>query len=168
MKSRLTLPSCFIAVAVAAASFAFAQDRKVDRKAEEQRIRELDRAWVAAVAKKDAAAVAELYAEDGRLMPPNAEAAVGRRAVEETWGQLFKLPGFSLTFEPHHIEVAEAGDMAYDVGTYSLSLTPGGGAGRVQDRGKYLVVWQKVGGDWKVKADMFNSNSAPPAQQQGR
>ena len=160
MKPGPTLPSCFFAVAVAAAAVALGQSQKVDHKAEEQRIRELDRAWVAAIAKKDAAAVGKLYADDGRLMPPNAPMVVGREAVAETWGQLFKLPGFSLTFEPQHIEVSEAGDMAYDVGTYSLSLTPEGAA-RVQDQGKYVVVWQKVNGEWKVKADIFNSNNPP-------
>jgi uncharacterized protein (TIGR02246 family) len=127
-----------------------------DSKAEEQRIRDLDVKWVAAVAAKDAEATAAFYADDGRIMPQNAPASEGPAAVAEVWKGFFQLQDFALTFEPTHIAVAEAGDIAYDIGTYSLAFT--GEKGPVQDVGKYVVVWKKVGGGWKVAADIFNSN----------
>jgi hypothetical protein len=34
----------------------------------------------------------------------------------------------------------------------------------VRDRGKYVVVWRKVRGDWKVAADIFNSDGPPPVE----
>ena len=130
-----------------------------DLAAEEQRIRELDAAWVAAVAAKDAKATAAFYADDGRIMPQNAPGAEGLDAVGEVWSGLFRLKDFALTFEPTHIAVAEAGDIAYDIGTYSLAFTSD--QGPVQDLGKYVVVWKKVNGEWKVAADIFNSNGPP-------
>jgi uncharacterized protein (TIGR02246 family) len=125
--------------------------------ADEQAVRELDRQWVAAVAKKDAPAVAEFYAPRGQLMAPNAPSADGRDAVAGVWKSLFALPGFSLTFEPKQIDVASAGDMACDVGTYALGFDSPDGA-HVRDSGKYVVVWRKVDGHWKVMADIFNSD----------
>lgn len=130
-----------------------------DLEAGEKRIRELDAAWVAAVAAKDAKATAAFYADDGRIMPQNAPAAEGSDAVGEVWNGLFQLKDFALTFEPTRIAVAEAGDVAYDIGTYSLAFTSD--QGPVQDLGKYVVVWKKVGGEWKVAADIFNSNGPP-------
>jgi uncharacterized protein (TIGR02246 family) len=131
-----------------------------DLKAEEQRIRDLDVEWVAAVAAKDAAASAAFYAADGRIMPPGAPAAEGPAAVGAVWSGFFQLKDFALTFEPTLIAVAQNGDMAYDIGTYALTFT--GDQGPVQDRGKYVVVWKNVDGDWKVAADIFNSDG--PAQ----
>ncbi len=46
--------------------------------------------------------------------------------------------------------------MALDRGTYTLTVAP---AGTTQtDTGKYVVLWSKIGGDWKAVADIFNSN----------
>ena len=104
-----------------------------DLAAEEKRIRELDVKWVAAVAAKDAKATAAFYADDGRIMPQNAPAAEGPNAVGEVWNGLFQLKDFALTFEPTNIAVAEAGDIAYDIGTYSEE-----GQRRVEGSGRYL------------------------------
>jgi len=62
----------------------------------------------------------------------------------------------NLTFAPTSIVVASGGDMAYDIGTYNLSFDSD--KGPVKDAGKYVVVWKKVDGDWKVAAGIFNSN----------
>jgi uncharacterized protein (TIGR02246 family) len=127
---------------------------------QEQLIRELDAKWVAAVAAKDAAAVAEFYAADGMFLAPNAPLVEGRKGIAEAWAGLLGLPGISLTFEPTRIEVSESADLASDVGTYSLAFD--GEGGRVRDQGKYVVVWKKENGAWKILADIFNSNL--PAQ----
>ena len=135
--------------------------QKSDQQGAEQQIRKLDRQWVEAVKNKDAGAIADLYAEDGVLMPPNAQLAQGRDAIRDAWEGMLQLPNFSLQFEPTRIETAEAGDMAYEIGTYNLSFKPA--PGEVEDAGKYVVVWTKEEGDWKAAADIFNSNM--PLQQ---
>jgi ketosteroid isomerase-like protein len=65
-------------------------------------------------------------------------------------------PGFDLTFVPDQIIVSSSGDMALDRGTYRLAIAPDGTT--QSDTGKYVVVWRKIGGDWKAAADIFNSN----------
>ena len=128
----------------------------VDRAAEEQAIRDLDREWVAAVAARDTVAIANLYAEDGYFMPPNAPRVDGRGAIRGAWAEMFQMPNVSLTFAPTDIVIAEAGDMAYDIGTYNFGMD--GPDGRIEDNGKYVVVWQKVNGEWKIMADIINSD----------
>jgi len=128
----------------------------VDAGADEQAIRgQVDR-WLQLVKAKDAAGIAELYAEDGAVMPPNAPISKGRAAIQQTWASLMRTPGFGLTFVPEQIIVSSSGDMALDRGTYRLAVAPDGTA--QTDTGKYVVVWRKIGSEWKAAADIFNSD----------
>ena len=54
--------------------------------------------------------------------------------------------------------IESAVGLAYEVGRYALS----GQVGDI-DHGKYIVVWKKVGGQWKLHRDIFNSDVAPPS-----
>ncbi len=153
-----------IAVAAAAVGLAVAEVQSVAHAAgaatEEQRIRDLDKQWVAAVAKKDVAAITAFYAEDGAILPAGAPMAQGRDAIAKVWGSLVGLKNFALTFAPTKVTVARSRDVAYEVGTYALTFD--GDKGPVRDAGKYVVTWKKIKRVWKVTADIFNSNAAAP------
>jgi ketosteroid isomerase-like protein len=109
----------------------------------------------------DPTAPAQLYTEDGAVMPPNAPAGKGRAAIQQAWASMLRTPGLDLTFAPEQIIISKSGDMALDRGTYRLTIAPGGKLQR--DTGKYVVVWRKVGGSWKAAADIFNSDLPPSA-----
>ena len=124
--------------------------------ADEQAIRgQIDR-WLQLVKAKDAPAIAALYTEDGAVMPPNAPIGKGRAGIEQTWSSMMQTPGFDLTFVPEQIIVSSSGDMALDRGTYRFAAAPDGKA--INDTGKYVVVWRKVGNEWKAASDIFNSD----------
>jgi ketosteroid isomerase-like protein len=57
--------------------------------------------------------------------------------------------------------IAEAGDMAVDVGTYTFNGTDPKGK-PMTDNGKYTTVFKKVNGEWKIAVDMFSSNVPVP------
>jgi uncharacterized protein (TIGR02246 family) len=143
-------------VAASAVTLAILPALAVAQGRDEQAIRSLERQWVKLVADKNVAAIADLYAPGGTLMPPNAPLAEGREAITATWRGMVQSPGFALSFTPSRIDVARGRDMAVDRGTYRL--TTQGASGPVEDRGKYVVVWRKVNGGWKVAADIFNSD----------
>ena len=124
--------------------------------ADEQAIRGQVDHWLQLVKAKDAASIAQLYADDGAVMPPNAPIGKGRAAIQQTWASMMGTPGFDLTFTPEQILVSASGDMALDRGTYSLKIAPDGN--QQSDTGKYVVVWRKLGGEWKAAADIFNSD----------
>jgi uncharacterized protein (TIGR02246 family) len=128
----------------------------VDNGADEQVIRRRVDRWLQLVKAKDAAGIAALYTEDGAVMPPNAPIGKGRGAIQQTWASMMRTPGFDLTFAPEQIVVSSSGDMALDRGTYRLTIAPDGTA--QTDTGKYVVVWQKIGSEWKAAADIFNSD----------
>ena len=152
----LLLPACQVGEKPANDAAEVNSTAAVDSGADEQAIRGHVDQWLQLVKAKDAAGIAELYAEDGAVMPPNAPISKGRAAIQQTWASLMRKPGFGLTFVPEQIIVSSSGDMALDRGTYRLAVAPHGTA--QTDTGKYVVVWRKIGGEWKAAADIFNSN----------
>ena len=133
-------------------------DDQAQAKSDEQAIRETNTRWLDLIEKKDAAAIAALYAENGAFMAPNVPIASGRAAIQAAWQGMLALPGVALTFEPDEIVVSSSGDMAYDRGTYNFAATLE--KGPVTEEGKYVVVWRKVDGQWQVAADIFNSDAS--------
>src|SRR5438445_4330267 len=135
---------------------------------EERVIRDLDKKWVQAVAAKDTAAIANVYAVDAEFLAPGAPRAGGRAAVRQAWVGLLKAPNLVLTFEPSKITIASSADIAYETGSYRLGYdlpkarrVKGRAAPksrRLEDTGKYVVAWKKVNGEWKVQYDIFNSD----------
>jgi len=154
--TALLLPACQAGDKTANNTVEANSTAAADAGADEQAIRgQVDR-WLQLVKAKDAAGIAELYAEDGAVMPPNAPIGKGRAAIQQTWASMMETPGFDLTFVPEQILVSSSGDMALDRGTYKLAVAPGGTA--QTDTGKYVVVWRKIGSEWKAAADIFNSD----------
>jgi uncharacterized protein (TIGR02246 family) len=109
----------------------------------------------AAFKAKDAAKIASYYAEDAVLMPPNQPSVKGRTAIQAHYANEFKQGYTNLDLSP--AESVISGERAFESGASSITLPNG----RI-DRGKYLLVYKRVGADWKLAYDIFNSDSAPP------
>jgi uncharacterized protein (TIGR02246 family) len=129
----------------------------VDVKAEEQAIRQLDDQWNAAIARKDVEANVAFYAADGVVLWPDAPAGRGTAAIRNAWTEMLKAPNLKLVLTPEDIHVSQSGDLATDVGRVAAEMdTP---QGHAKEDAKYLVVWKKVNGSWKVQYDAFNANA---------
>lgn len=107
-------------------------------------------AWNEALNAGDLDALVALYAEDARIMPPNAEPAQGLEAVRESFGGMIDA---GLTGTLTTVEAVAAGDIGHHVGTYEIEA-----GGEVVDRGKFVEVWRQVGDEWKIAADIWNSD----------
>jgi uncharacterized protein (TIGR02246 family) len=153
LKAPLVLAyACAISLTAAHSAFAQAGDAK-------QAIEAGNKAWGAAIAAGNAAGVAALYTDDALVMPPNSEAVSGRPAIEKAFQGMIAsgVKQAILTAK----EVEAHGDTATEVGAYSIKDA----AGKEIDRGKYIVVWKRVQGQWKLHRDIWNSNvPMPPAK----
>ncbi|HEY2601274.1 MAG TPA: DUF4440 domain-containing protein [Thermoleophilaceae bacterium] len=113
------------------------------------------------VANRDAAALASLYDEEGRFLPPNMEPAEGTAAIEAAMQVLFDMGASSLDLDT--IDTREEGDVTIEYGRYSLGIETEDGQA-MTDVGKYVVVHEaQDDGSTKIVLDIFNSNSPPPA-----
>jgi ketosteroid isomerase-like protein len=124
------------------------------------------------VEKRDLDAIMGFYASDATAAWPDAPAIYGADGIRAGWAEVLKTPGLVLRFTPERIEIANAGDIAVDFGKIESEFD--GPTGKVQDVAKYLLVWQKVDGQWKARYDSFNSNqpaapaTSPPAEPEKR
>ncbi len=104
----------------------------------------------------NATGVGQFYSADAVLMPPNSAAVKGRAAIASTWGEFGKMGGTNLRM--HTTELVAHGDMAHEMGTYSLDIKPAKGA-VMHDHGKFIVIWKrdpKAG--WQLYRDIWNSD----------
>jgi uncharacterized protein (TIGR02246 family) len=125
----------------------------------ENEIRKLDADWEMAVNARDAAKVASFYADDAYGLANHRPLAVGKKAIALEWQRVLATPDLRLHWQPIHIGVSRSRDVAYDVGSYTLSMTdPTGKA--VNVTGKYVVVWKKATDSrWRIAVDISNPNS---------
>lgn len=146
-------------VLAAAAAAACATTPRVNVATEEAALRTHNRQFEQAVASKNADALAALYAADASFMAPNMPTVSGQGAIRGVWADMLKMPGVSLTLTPTDVDIAASGEMATEVGRYAFKAS---GDPPMDDRGKYLVEYRKIGTEWKIENDIFNSDLPIP------
>jgi uncharacterized protein (TIGR02246 family) len=118
--------------------------------------------WSASAQAKDAAKFASFYTEDGILMLEQMANLQGPTAIEEAHAAMMRDPSFDLSFAADHVEVARSGDLAYETGSYTMTMSDPEG-NPATHTGHYVVVWKKdAAGSWKVAVDVPVSD--PPAE----
>ncbi len=119
--------------------------------AQKAEIEAVNAKWVEFFNKGDFAGVASLYTEDAAAFPPGAGIVRGRDAIGAMWkGLAEQVSDPKVTT----LEVKSLGpSAAREIGTVSLKTK---GAAPQEVTGKYVVVWEKVGDDWKLAADIWN------------
>src|SRR3954470_24551154 len=93
------------------------------------------------VANRDTDALAALYHDDARFLPPGMEPCEGRDAIKGAMQALLDMGATSLDIEP--LDTREEGAVTIEYGRYTLGLDTPGGA--ISDVGKYIVVHETRG-----------------------
>jgi len=142
-----------IAMGLAALALAFplpasAQAATADLQAQ---LAKISQAWQSAYNAGDAAAIAALYAEDAKVMAPGAAAASGRAAIQALFAEDMKRGSKNAITT---VEAFGGGDYAVEVGGWVET----GADGSHKDHGSYVTVYKKVGNDWKIYRDTWNSS----------
>jgi uncharacterized protein (TIGR02246 family) len=133
----------------------------VSRQVEEEKIHSLEQRWRQAIAAKDSAAVGGFYAEDGFYLPQGSNGYEGPEKIRARWAGEFTGGKFELERNPKKIEVADASDMAYEVGTYKVSWDKPRENRKGQAAGNYVTVWKKENGEWRTAAYIWNRGEQP-------
>jgi uncharacterized protein (TIGR02246 family) len=108
--------------------------------------------FAAALSRGDAAAIAALYTTNAQAFPPNSPVVSGRAGIEKMWKGVVDsgIAGASLATT----DVEAHGDAAFETGTYEMKLKDG----KVADSGKYVVVWKRENGQWRIHRDIWNTS----------
>lgn len=103
----------------------------------------------------DAAGVAAHYSEDAVVLAPDTPRIDGREDIQGLW-QAYVDAGVK-DLDLVTTDIQDLGNMANEIGTYSL-MAPDGNGGMVEALGKYIVVWKKDGsGTWQLHWDIWNA-----------
>ena len=106
----------------------------------------------------------EVYAEDGYYLPPDSPILRGQDQFRGQFSFLERYalgngPGPEISFEIVDREIA--GDLAYDIGVYTIR--PPGAPGDIEPgQGKFIVVWKRIDGEWRIWADAFSALGEAP------
>jgi len=107
--------------------------------------------WMAFFNKGDFDGVASLYTANATAFPPGSGMVKGRAAIGAMWkGMADQITDPKVTT----LDVKRLGPAAArEIGTFSLKTK---GSAPKEMTGKYVVIWQKVGKDWKLATDIWN------------
>jgi uncharacterized protein (TIGR02246 family) len=138
------MPTIALVIAFVAAMIApaFAQKAEIDA---------VNAKWIDFFNKGDFSGVASLYTEDATAFPPGSAMVKGRAAIAVMWKDMAEqVSDPKLTT----LDVKSLGpSAAREIGTFSLKSK---GPKPQEITGKYLVVWEKIGNEWKLAADIWN------------
>ena len=119
--------------------------------AQKAKIEAVNTKWMELFNKGDFEGVAQLYTVDAIAFPPGSAMVRGRAAIGTMWkGMAEQVSNPKVTT----LEVKRLGPLAArEIGTFSLTTN---GPSPKEVSGKYLVVWERVAGEWKLAADIWN------------
>lgn len=114
--------------------------------------------WVAA---GQADSIANIFTEQGREMPPNEPAVVGRAAIKMYEARNAATMTSRLTIRGE--SYMASGPLGVERGSYHFEGTarpgaPKGMPASINEDGKYLIHWHNVNGQWMMVELIFNSN----------
>jgi uncharacterized protein (TIGR02246 family) len=119
--------------------------------AQKAEIEAVNAKWTEFFNKGDFAGVASLYTADAVAFPPGSPMVHGQAAIGAMWKSMAEhVSDPKLTT----LDVKPLGpSAAREIGTVSLKTK---GSTPQEVTVKYVVVWEKLGNDWKLAADIWN------------
>jgi uncharacterized protein (TIGR02246 family) len=119
--------------------------------AQKANIEAVNAKWTEFFSKGDFDGVASLYTADAIAFPPGSSMVKGRAAIGAMWkGMAQQVSEPKVTT----LEVKTLGrNTVREIGTFSLKTKE---PAPKEVTGKYVVIWQKVGKNWKLATDIWN------------
>lgn len=138
---------------------------KLDIQSETDAIRNLEDQWTVALQNSEPEKILGFYANDAVVMSSNKPVIIGLEAIRNMIDTMFA--DTTVLFKTYtgtvdDIEVSSAGDLAYARGHQEITIKTK--VGSIQDKGKWVDVWKKIDGQWKVTVSIGNSDNPVAGQ----
>jgi uncharacterized protein (TIGR02246 family) len=144
---ELIMRTIALVIAIAVGLIASASAQKAEIEAVEAK-------WTEFFNKGDFAGIASLYTTDATAFPPGSAMVQGGAAIGAMWKSMAEQVSDPKVTT---LDVKPLGpSAAREIGTFSLKTK---GPTPQEVTGKYVVVWEKVGNEWKLAADIWNDGN---------
>lgn len=108
------------------------------------------------VAKRNFAALDDVYTADARILPPGGPMVTGREGIRKFWMELVNAAN-ATSAALSSVEVIPAGDGVVEIGAAKITLADP--AAPPMPDVKYVVYWREENGKWKWHVDIWNMNA---------
>ena len=107
----------------------------------------------------DAPLIDNMFTRDAKVLPPESPPVVGRTAIAKLTADYI---AFGITeFSEETTDFYGNEDLLIDQGNYVMVY----GKEKTVEKGKYVNVWKKEDGNWKIYSNIWNTNApAAPAK----
>lgn len=114
------------------------------------------KAFMDGMARADASAVAQVFTLDAKLIVSGVDGEIGGRgAIEKFWQSA--LNGGVKELRLATVDLEGDGPLRVETGTYQAL----GAGGSEMGRGRYLFVWKREAGTWKIHRDIGSAGAMP-------
>ena len=117
-------------------------------------IQKVNRDFMNAVANADTQAMANVYTENGQVLPPGGETVVGKENIAKFWATTMDALNLK-TVDLKTLDLEEHDDTAIETG---LATLYGENKAFIAES-SYIVIWKKEDGSWRWHKDIFNMNA---------
>jgi ketosteroid isomerase-like protein len=137
-------------------------------------IETLNRQFAEALKTRDFAAVAGMFTDEAVMMPPRRNIITGRNKIQSYWTRAARIREIKFDTDSVttlgsdvireigtlHIRIEPRGATSQDKGgeDAAAGLTEAAGSGSRDVLGKYLFLWRKIDGEWKLETSIWNRN----------
>ncbi|WP_395626482.1 YybH family protein [Daejeonella sp.] len=128
-------------------------DNTFDLATAKQEIEAANKNLLSMLSKKDSVGIAnEMYTSDAKFMDLNRPSSVGTAQIQSLFNEFITA---GLMFELNTVEVIGNEELLVEEGTYDIIA-----ADKKVDTGKYIAIWKKIDGKWKMYRDCPSSDLA--------
>jgi len=115
-------------------------------------IDEANKRFMELVSRGDSIGLANFYTIDGKFMSAGAPAVVGRDKIQKAMSDIIKSGITRVDFRTSGLYGSE--EMLAEEGELTLFVKE-----QAVSEEKYIVLWKKENGEWKLFRDIFNANA---------
>lgn len=118
--------------------------------------------FATALSGSDVSTAAAMFTDDATVLPPGRGELTGKSQVETFLSNMTRSVE-NLRYKSESIKpLGDTG--AREFGSFSFKTRGRNGQTAQDVTGKYLLVWEKSGGDWRIAADMWNRSGGQNGQ----
>jgi ketosteroid isomerase-like protein len=130
--------------------------RGPDLQSDARDLRERSTRIAALEGEKNIDSILTFYDDHAVIQPPGQAPVSGREAIRELYEEFRKIPFVTFKASITTLEVGAGGDLGYETGVNRFEFERGGA--RTELVGKYLAVWRKKDGQWRIVALSFSDD----------